>query len=323
MNKVIILFLILSLLVLFTGSLLIGPYHKVTLSDIINFFTTGGIKGKAGIIRYRLIRTLAATILGAGLASSGLTMQYALRNPLADPFLLGVSSGAALGVVIALVVYGNANPLFIYVIAMLFGVSTFFIVIGIGARSGGTPTAIIVAGVSVSYAITGIIIMIMTKYINRINVTYMWLFGTVAYTLLKTLTYSTIILVGGLVPLYMLSKRIYTLILGDDVSESMGVNVKRTRYTALILSAIIASAMVALAGPVGFIGLAAPWLARLLAGNEFGRTLTVSTLMGVVLALISDMAIRIASPSQEMPLTAFTALFGGPLLFYLSRKSGW
>ncbi|MCE4621714.1 MAG: iron ABC transporter permease [Desulfurococcales archaeon] len=311
------------MLAAFMVSLLTGPYKNISISDIINYFFKGSQAGKPGIIQYRLIRTTAAMVLGAGLAASGLTMQYALRNPLAEPFLLGVSSGAALGVVLVLVLINNANPLVIYSVAMIFGIITFFVVIGIGARSGGTPTSIIVAGVSVSYAITGIIIILITKYINKINVTFMWLFGTVAYTLRETLLYSIILLIIGLIPLFVMAKRIYTLILGDDVSESMGVDVNTTRYASLILSAIISSAMVALAGPVGFIGLAAPWLARLMAGNEFKQTLVLAILVGILLTLLSDIAVRIASPSQELPLTAFTALFGGPLLFYLSKKTGW
>ncbi len=322
MNKYIPIIIVL-LLAAFMVSLLTGPYKNISISDIINYFFKGSQAGKSGIIQYRLIRTTAAMVLGAGLAASGLTMQYALRNPLAEPFLLGVSSGAALGVVLVLVLINNANPLVIYSVAMIFGIITFFVVIGIGARSGGTPTSIIVAGVSVSYAITGIIIILITKYINKINVTFMWLFGTVAYTLRETLLYSIILLIIGLIPLFVMAKRIYTLILGDDVSESMGVDVNTTRYASLILSAIISSAMVALAGPVGFIGLAAPWLARLMAGNEFKQTLVLAILVGILLTLLSDIAVRIASPSQELPLTAFTALFGGPLLFYLSKKTGW
>lgn len=315
--------IIVLLIAAFTVSLLTGPYKNISISDIINYFFKGIHTGKSGIIQYRLIRTTAAMVLGAGLAASGLTMQYALRNPLAEPFLLGVSSGAALGVVLVLVLLNNANPLIIYSVAMIFGVITFFIVIGIGARSGGTPTSIIVAGVSVSYAITGIIIILITKYISKINVTFMWLFGTVAYTLRETLLYSIILLIIGLIPLFVMARRIYTLILGDDVSESMGVDVNTTRYASLILSAIISSAMVALAGPVGFIGLAAPWLARLMAGNEFNKTLVLAIMVGILLTLLSDIAVRVASPSHELPLTAFTALFGGPLLFYLSKKTGW
>lgn len=322
MNKYIPIIIVL-LTAAFTVSLLTGPYKNISISDIINYFFKGIQTGKSGIIQYRLIRTTAAMVLGAGLAASGLTMQYALRNPLAEPFLLGVSSGAALGVVLVLVLLNNANPLIIYSVAMIFGIITFFIVIGIGARSGGTPTSIIVAGVSVSYAITGIIIILITKYISKINVTFMWLFGTVAYTLKETLLYSIILLIIGLIPLFVMARRIYTLILGDDVSESMGVDVNTTRYASLVLSAIISSAMVALAGPVGFIGLAAPWLARLMAGNEFKQTLVLAIMVGVLLTLLSDIAVRLASPSQELPLTAFTALFGGPLLFYLSKKTGW
>ncbi len=312
--------IITSLLVLL--SLTTGPFKGVHIGDVIEYIIHGTGEN-TGIVRYRLHRTIAAMTVGIGLAVSGLSMQYSLRNPLADPFLLGVSSGAALGVVMVLVYFNRPHPILVYTVAMVLGLVSFFIVIGIGAKSGGSPSSIIVAGVSVSYALSGITIFIINKYLYKINITFMWLFGTVAYVTEKTLSITLLLVLAGTLFLLTLSDKIYTLVLGDDVSQSMGVNVKHIRYTTLLMSALTASATVALAGPVGFIGLAAPWLSRLLVGSRFNITLTMSILTGSTLALTSDIMIRLVSPSQEVPLTAFTALFGGPLLFYLTKKTGW
>ena len=312
--------LIIIFLLLFIISLSIGAVQAITLSTIIHALEIGRV---TGVIRYRLVRSVASIILGAGLGLSGLTMQYALRNPLSDPYLLGVSAGASLGILLAVIYGGSYSPALIYGVALFSGIVTFLAVVAIGAGAGGSPSALIVSGVSVSYALSGVSIMLFIKNISKINMTFIWLFGTIAYVIPIYLIYSSLILFIIIIILIFNSSRIYSLILGDDVSESMGVDVKKTRYIALLSSGGVASAMVALAGPVGFIGLAAPWMARLMYGSKYSTVLASSMVIGAILAQISDIMVRVIGGAQEIPLTAFTALFGGPLLFYLTRKTGW
>lgn len=310
----------LILLVLFLFSLGIGAYKNVGILEALEILVGGG--AGSGIVEYRLTRTIAATLLGAGLGASGLAMQYALRNPLADPFLLGVSSGAALGVVLAYALNPHPSPLEIYALALLMGGAAFLAVLAIAWRTSLAPTSLIVAGVSVSYTLMGPTIILLYKVVQT-GQPFLWLFGTVAYTPRRLLSVTTVIVLLSVIVLFIVRRQAYTLILGDEVSESLGVRVTRLRVIMLAASSAAASALVALAGPVGFIGLAAPWISRLALGASYGLVLASSIIVGADLGLASDIVVRVVGGSTELPLAAVTALFGGPILFYLTRKSGW
>jgi len=304
-------------------SLLTGPYTRLTPEALAECLTAECPRTLQGVLAYRAYRTAAAILVGAGLAASGLTVQYALRNPLADPYLLGVSAGAALGVIGVYAFTPNPSPALVYVAALASGTLAFAIVLSMGHRIGSSPTALIVAGVSVSYAITGATIILMIRLADRLPYAFAWLFGTVAYPVRSHLAATTIITMAGITVLVLLGPRLYTLILGDEVSTSLGVDVKRLRLASLGAAAAIAASLVALAGPVGFIGLVAPWMTRMIYGSRFQTVLTRSLLLGASLAIASDLLARTLVQPGEAPLTALTALFGGPLLFYLSKKTGW
>jgi len=317
----------LLLIILFTllaaTSLLIGPYTRLNTEVLVNCLAAECPETIQGVLAYRAYRTAAAILVGAGLAASGLTVQYALRNPLADPYLLGVSAGAALGVIGVYALTPSPSPALIYTAALAAGTLAFALVLGVGYRIGSSPTALIVAGVSISYAITGATIILMIRLADRLPYAFAWLFGTVAYPVRTHLAATAGITLGGIIILALLAPRLYTLILGDEVSTSMGIDVKRLRLAALGASAAIAAGLVALAGPVGFIGLVAPWMARMIYGSKYQTVLARSIIIGASLAIASDILARTVVQPGEAPLTALTALFGGPLLFYLSKKTGW
>ncbi len=317
-----ILFLALSLatlLALLLMSLAIGPYHELGLADVLKDLLDGRTGGVAG---YRLTRTLAAAILGAGLGGAGLAMQYALRNPLADPYLLGVSSGAALGVVRAYALTPHPGPVLVYSFALAFGGAAFATVLAIAWRTSLTPSSLIVAGVSVSYTLMGPTIILLYKVVET-GQPFLWLFGTVAYTPRNLLAATAILVATSILVLAIVRNQAYTLILGDEVSKSLGVNVSRLRVVMLAAASTATSGLVAMAGPVGFIGLAAPWMSRLALGANYGVALAASIIVGADLGLASDIVVRLVGGSTELPLAAVTALFGGPILFYLTRRSGW
>lgn len=315
---------LLSLLGLIVGTTgLIPPGSMVRL--ILHPGNTNSIPPVLrGILRYRLLRTLAAVVVGASLGASGLTYQYALRNPLADPYLLGVSTGSAFGVVLWLYTGHHGGPFEAYMLSLAFGILSFAVVAGIGYYTGGSPAGLIVAGVSVSYTFLGLIVILLARLPGTGRVGFNWLFGTVAYPLPREILYTALILAASMLGLILLSPRLYTLILSDKVSESMGAEPRKTRIASLTLASMAAAGAVALSGPVGFIGLAAPWISRLTLGSNYTRVLAASTALGASLAVGSDILVRlIAAGSGEIPLTAVTALYGGPILYYLSRRTGW
>ncbi|MEB3780583.1 MAG: iron ABC transporter permease [Desulfurococcales archaeon] len=324
MGKILILFLITTFLMLLSlASLSIGPYTQVNIRDVIDYLTGGGTNNNIirNIISYRLTRTISAVIVGAGLAASGLTLQYILRNPLADPFLLGVSAGAALGVVISQLVFGGKHLPALYTIALASGLLGFMMVLFISIFIGTSATGLIIAGISVSYLLGGVSMILIVKNADKIPGALLWLFGTVAYTTKHELLYSSILTIISIIILIIYSKKINTLILGDDVSTSLGVDVNKLRIISSAIASITAASLVALAGPVGFIGLAGPWLARLLVGSLYIKALITSLITGSMLLLSSDITVRIIGGASELPLTAITALYGGPILFYLTLKS--
>jgi len=313
--------LILFLFIAIIASLAIGPYKGVTLSDAVSYIIGWYSGGYSGILHYRLTRTLAALVAGASLAGSGLALQYTLRNPLADPYLLGVSSGAALGVLL-LLYYAQAPPVYgVYSIAFISGLAGFSIVVAVSVLMGLSATALIVAGVSISYLLGGASMILLIRLGDRIPGAASWLFGTVAYVTLDQVLYTFIASSIGLTGLILLSRRIATLILGEEFSSGVGVRVGRLRVIVSILAALSASSVVALSGPIGFIGVAGPWIARLITGSWFPTTLVASMLAGSLLTLFSDISVRVIG-GGELPLTAISSIYGGLVLFYLTARSG-
>ena len=308
------------LLAMIIAGVAVGPSGLIGPGRVAAELLHGGL---GGVERYRLVRTLAAALLGAGLAASGLTLQYTLRNPMADPYLLGVSTGAAFGVVLLLYFAPNPHAALVYWMGLLWGLIAFLIVIGLGAYMGAGPNSLIVAGVSVSYGFFGLIVLLMSRSPEAQRFGFTWLFGTVAYVTPRILLYTAAITGASVAGMALLRRGLYALILGDEVAESLGVDVARLRLAAVSLASAASSSLVAMSGPVGFIGLAAPWAVRLAIGSRYGSALAASIVVGAASGVGSDLAVRIIGGGAEIPLTAVTALFGAPVLFYLSRRTGW
>lgn len=271
------------------------------------------------IIFYRLIRTMAAFVLGVGLSTSGLTLQYTLKNPLADPFLLGISSGAILGVTLA-DYFGFVSYYYLYLAAWIGSLLSIGIVLLISAYFKSSASSILIAGISLSYLLSGITTIYMIKLGPKIPGVLFWLFGSVAYSTPGILYKTSIIVFLSLFFLFLMWKPINSLMLGEDMATSLGVGVFRTRFLSILIVSISTSALVAMAGPVGFIGLAAPWMARLIVGSNYGKSLVMSIFTGGLLAIASDILARVVLYPSEAPLTAITSIFGAPFLIYLTLR---
>ncbi|MCE4602301.1 MAG: iron ABC transporter permease [Desulfurococcales archaeon] len=313
--------ILLFLLTVSLASLLIGPYKGVTLGDLIDYIR-GSYEGPhAGVLRYRSIRTAAAILAGAALAGSGITLQYTLRNPLADPYLLGISSGAALGVLL-LILKSQSPPVYgLYTIAFISGLGSFGVVVLLSTLMGLSATAMIVAGVSVSYLLGGVSMVVLVRLGDKIPGAAAWLFGTVAYVTPQQLVYTMLASIASLAGILVISRRIGTLILGEEMSRGIGINVAALRLASAALASLAASSIVAMAGPIGFIGLAGPWMARLLIGSWFPYSYPAALIAGAGLAVFSDVTVRLVG-GGEIPLTAASSLYGGVILLYLTLRSG-
>lgn len=267
----------------------------------------------------RLPRVLVGALTGVNLAIAGAILQGVLRNPLADPGLLGVTAGAGLAAMIIMILYPhqmNYIPLAAFVGAML----ATFMVYGISWKRGVSPLRLVLAGVALAAFFGGFMTLLTFFYSDRIQGTVSWMAGGFAGRswdyVVMILPYTALGLIGS-----VFATRALTLLsFGDDIAKSLGVRVERTRILLLILSALLAASAVSVAGMLGFVGLIVPHVARLLIGGDFERFIPLAALMGAVLILFADTFARSAFSPVEIPVGVLMSFIGAPFFLYLLRK---
>lgn len=304
---------------LFIASLLVGPAN-LPAADSIAALVTGTPPAEALIMReLRLPRAALGLMVGAGLGLSGAALQGYLRNPLAEPGLIGVSGAAALGAVIAL--YGGlsaAFPLALPLMALGFGLGAALLVQAL-AGAGASSITLILAGLAVSSfasALTALALNLAPNPFAASEILY-WLMGSLADRSLPQLALAAPFLLAGMALLLALGRSLDALTLGEDAAASLGVSLRRTRLLAVFGVALATGAGVAVAGAIGFIGLVAPHLLRPLVGHRPSRLLPASALGGAALLLASDVAVRVIAPERDLKLGVVTALIGAPFFLRL------
>lgn len=279
--------------------------------------------GTLGVILFdvRLPRILLALIVGAALSLAGACYQALLRNPLADPYVLGISSGAALGVILSLVLvphWSLATP----VAGLLGALVTTAVVYLLGYRRGRiSGQSLLLAGVIVASFLSAIIIFLMTVLGSRdLRSTAFWLMGDLGlFTGIPLLWIFLAVLAGGALA-YRFAPELNLLLVGEDEAAALGVNVPRAKLAVYIAASALTATAVASAGSIGFLGLLVPHIVRLLFGNDYRLLLPASALAGATVLVAADTAARTVAAPTELPVGAFTALFGAPLFIYLLRR---
>lgn len=272
----------------------------------------------------RLPRTVLIALTGAALSGSGAAYQGLFRNPLADPFLIGVASGAGLGAVIAMSIqwpYTFWGLMAIPAASFIFALLTVFIVYFL-ARVGQTvpTTNLILAGVAFSSFATSLTSFLMLRSTSEVRRALGWLLGganQAGWTaILAMLPY----LVIGLGILIFFGYRLNLLQFGDDQAQHMGVNVNRTKTILLVASSLATAAAVAFSGIIGFIGLVVPHIMRLWFGADYRKLIPLSIISGASALLLSDILARIVLAPQEIPVGIITALAGAPFFLWVLRR---
>ncbi|HND49107.1 MAG TPA: iron ABC transporter permease [Anaerolineales bacterium] len=272
----------------------------------------------------RLPRTVLIALTGAALSGSGASYQGLFRNPLADPFLIGVASGAGLGAVIAMSIqwpYSFWGLMAIPAAAFISALLTVFIVYFL-ARVGQTipTTNLILAGVAFSSFATSLTSFLMLRSTNEVRRALGWLLGGASQAgwtaILAMLPY----LVIGLGILIFFGYQLNLLQFGDDQAQQMGLNVNRTKTILLIASSLATAAAVAFSGIIGFIGLVVPHIMRLWFGADYRRLIPLSIISGASALLFSDIIARIVLAPQEIPVGIITALAGAPFFLWVLRR---
>jgi len=276
------------------------------------------------IWRIRLPRVVLASLVGSSLAVAGATFQGLFRNPMADPFVIGVSSGAAVGAVIAMLLglqsalFGlGAVPLF----AFAGGVLAILVVYSLSRTRGGVPVAtLLLSGIAVSSFLSAVVSVLVFFSQEKVGPIVFWLMGGMSgsdWTRVKLLLPYTGI---GLVILLAYAREINLLLLGEESAQQLGVEVTRTKLHLLISGAVLTAASVSVTGIIGFVGLVTPHVIRLVWGPDYRLLMPASALGGAVLLVLADALARTVVAPGELPVGVITSLLGAPFFLYLLHR---
>ena len=269
----------------------------------------------------RLPRILLAGAVGMCLAAAGAGYQALLRNPLAEPYLLGISNGAAVGTMIALVFFGAhewSRPVMAFAGALAATLVVYRLARG---RAGTTPERLILAGVIVTTFLSSAIVFITTLMdATRIRSFTFWLLGDLSGTTTNLLSIAFIAAGIGVVTLVLNARSLNLLMLGERDAFDLGVEVKRVRVTVFVAASLLVGASVASSGSVGYVGLVVPHLVRLSFGSDNRLVIAASALAGAAFVIVADTIARTIIAPRELPVGAITALIGAPLFVYLLKR---
>ena len=272
----------------------------------------------------RLPQVITAAIAGAGLAASGLVMQTIFRNPLAGPSVLGISSGASLGVALVML----AAPLWSFlpiprevlvIAASLAGAISVLLLIVLADRRVGDSVTLLIVGLMVGYLCSAIISVLQSASMAQALKNYViWGMGTFSAVYPDRLLWLVVPVLLGIVAALALVKPLNALLLGEEYAASMGTNVKRVRRIAIWSTGLLAGTITAFCGPIAFLGLATPHVARaFLRTNDHAVLMPASILLGCALAIGCDLVVRVSSTDVALPLNAVTSLLGAPVVLWV------
>ncbi|GLH95914.1 iron ABC transporter permease [Phytohabitans aurantiacus] len=272
----------------------------------------------------RLPRTLLGLAVGAALGLAGTLIQALTRNPLADPGILGINEGAALGVVVSVAVTGLTSPLGYIWFAFAGAAVSAVMVYAVGARGreGASPVRLVLAGIAFTYVLHGITFAILLTDTAAFDRWRNWSAGSLAAAdpdaLMGVLPF---LAVGALLAL-ALSRSLNALALGDEAGQALGVHRGRTRLLGAVAVTLLCGAATAAAGPIGFVGLMVPYLARMITGPDYRWLLPYSLVLAPILVLGADILGRVLARPSEIGVGVITAFVGAPLLIAMVRRRG-
>lgn len=274
------------------------------------------------IVSLRWPRTAAAVTVGAALGVGGVLLQSATRNVLAETGLLGVNSGAALGVVVGIVAAGAESGAAYLAWALLgaFTASAAVLLIATSGRAGGSPLRLLLAGLALGMTFKGITGALLLRSATAYDQYRFWVLGSLSGIGLDRLRDVLPAVVLGLLLAWVLLRPLSALALGDDVARALGHRPRRVRTGVVVAVTLLAASAVALAGPIAFLGLLAPFAARAVAGPGLPAQAVLAALAGTAALLAADVAARVVVRPYEVPASVLVALLGAPVLIWIARS---
>jgi iron complex transport system permease protein len=295
---------------------------------IFDFTSTWQSAEETILFQIRLPRVIAGVLVGAALATAGVLFQGLLRNPMADPYIIGTSAGAALGATIAMLLPINLAFLsFGLVPVAAFGgaLGTVFLVYNLARVGGKTPIiSMLLAGVVASSflaAIMALLISISDRLQLNLHLVYSFLLGHISVTGWEQLAVITPLVIGGVICARFFAFRLNALSLGEEGAAYVGVEVERVKVLILALGSLLTAAAVSISGLIGFVGLVVPHAMRLSFGPDHRFLLPASALAGGVFVVIADLLARTVLAPEELPVGVITAIIGAPFFIYLLRRT--
>lgn len=320
--------LILTLVVVAVFSLGVGRY-SVPLAHVVGIVASwimpldafwSGTEARV-VEAVRAPRIMLAVLGGAGLAMSGAALQGTFRNPLVAPNILGVSSGAAFGGVLGLLL--SDGGIVVMALAFAFGVAATVIVFWLGRFGGHSHVlSLVLSGIVVGAFFSALVTLVtfVADPYDKLPAIVFWLMGSFASATHDKVVLVALPVLGGMALLFVLRWRINVLSLGDEEAQALGISVERTRWLILLAVAAVTAAMVAVSGVIGWVGLVIPHFARILVGADHRRLLPASMLLGAGYLLLIDNVARAATPA-EIPIGVLTAVLGAPVFAFLLRRN--
>lgn len=304
------------------GSVSIPP------ARVLEVLTGGGDSAspEQTIVRdIRLPRVILAALVGGMLALSGAVMQGFFQNPMADPYIIGVSSGAALGATTALSlsidfwVWGISS---VSVLAFIGALVAALVVAGISLRAGRLPvTVVLLSGVAVASLTSAMTPLMMLATHADLQRIFFWLMGSLSARRWDHVKMVWPYALGGAVLLQFYARDLNLILQGEEQAQYLGVEVERVKRTLLVISALLTAAAVAVSGVIGFVGLIVPHVMRLIVGPDHRRLFPASILGGAILVAGADLLARLVLAPAELPIGVITSLLGCPFFLYLLRRS--
>ncbi|WP_448495273.1 FecCD family ABC transporter permease [Mycolicibacterium boenickei] len=276
------------------------------------------------VLDARLPRVVLGAVVGAGLAACGMALQAVVRNPLADPMLLGVSSGAAVGAVAMLVFGAGVLQVLTLPLAAFLGAFGALVAVYFLARSGGRMTTVrlVLAGVAVAEVLSALasLLIVTSDDPHKAQAAVRWMLGGLGGTTWRMVWVPAVVVFVGVVVLLAVTRSLNLLYTGEEAAASLGLDVHRFRAAMFVVVALMVGAMVAVSGTIGFVGLIMPHVVRLLVGADHRRALPAAALLGAAFLVLCDIVARTVAAPEELPVGILTALVGGPFFLWLMRR---
>ena len=303
---------------LFTA-MVIGTAHT-TFSDLCNVFINPQNTESYRILYHiRIPRVLTCMFAGINLALAGCILQGVLKNPLADPGIIGVSAGAGLAAMIVMIIFPQHTAI-VPIVAFIGAMAATFILFMLAWENGIQPLKLILAGVAVSAFFAGGMTCLMVFFSDKIQGTVNWMAGGFSGASWKHVTMILPYTLIGILGTGIGCRYLNTLQLGDDVAKSLGTRVDVARFALVTLAALLAASAVSVAGMLTFVGLIVPHMMRLIVGSDFNYLLPSSAIFGGILLIIADTVARTAFEPIEVPVGVFMSFIGAPFFLYLLKR---